>query len=359
MNSSFSHSCTFHQIAPYIGRLRVNLAQTLVRQLTQPGDIVVDPFVGGGTIALEAAATGRRVIAGDWNPYAVVLTRGKLFSPCSYEEALARFERTWRLSRRLLVRQDLRSVPRWVRSFFHSETLRSALAFREACRRQDDDFLLACFLGILHHERPGFLSFPSSHLVPYLRNRKYPLAKYKALYEERDVRVRMLRKIKRTFKVPPAEMTGSRKVLNSDARRFPIVKGIQAIITSPPYMNELDYVRDNRLRLWFIDKEIPQQLECRALKRREAFGTLVKTVFGRLAGGVRVGGHIALILGDVRGGARRVDCAKIAISSFRENPAFRSFHLIHRSTNAIPDIRRSRRDCEGTKKETLLILQRR
>jgi hypothetical protein len=124
-------------------------------------------------------------------------------------------------------------------------------------------------------------------------------------------------------------------------------------------MNELDYVRDNRLRLWFIDKEIPQQLECRALKRKEAFGALVNTVFGRLAAGVRVGGHIALILGDVRRGARRVDCAKIAARSFRENPAFRSFRLIHTSTNRIPDIRRSRRDCEGTKKETLLILRRR
>jgi tRNA G10 N-methylase Trm11 len=154
-------------------------------------------------------------------------------------------------------------------------------------------------------------------------------------------------------------MTGSRKVLNSDARRFPIVKQIQAIITSPPYMNELDYVRDNRLRLWFIDKAIPQQLECCALKRKEAFGALVNTVFGRLAEGVRVGGHIALILGDVRRGARRVDCAKIAVRSFRDNPAFRSFQLIHTSTNAIPDIRRSRRDCEGTKKETLVILQRR
>jgi hypothetical protein len=32
--------------------------------------------------------------------------------------------------------------------------------------------LLASMLGILHHQRPGFLSFPSSHLIPYNVRRK-------------------------------------------------------------------------------------------------------------------------------------------------------------------------------------------
>ena len=29
---------------------------------------------------------------------------------------------------------------------------------------------------------------------------------------------------------------------------------VDAIVTSPPYMNALDYVRDNRLRMWVLDR---------------------------------------------------------------------------------------------------------
>ena len=133
----------------------------------------MDPFCGCGVVALEAAGNGRHVVAGDWNPYAVLLTRAKLFPPRDQETAESRLQRAWNLSRERVGKQDLRTVPQWVRRFFHPETLRNALAFRDVCLYLGDEFLLACLLGILHHQRPGFLSYPSSHLVPYLRNQKF------------------------------------------------------------------------------------------------------------------------------------------------------------------------------------------
>src|SRR5260370_1295784 len=124
---------TFHQIAPYIGRLKTSIAQTLIQTRTRPGDLVVDPFCGCGVVALEAAACGRRVVAGDWNSYAVLLTRAKLFPPRGHQSARHRLRRTWDLSLQRVTDQDLRTVPQWVRRFFHPETLRKALAFRDAC----------------------------------------------------------------------------------------------------------------------------------------------------------------------------------------------------------------------------------
>lgn len=59
---------TFHQIAPYIGRMKTSMARSLIQNRTQRGDLIVDPFCGCGAVALEAAANGRRVVAGDWNP---------------------------------------------------------------------------------------------------------------------------------------------------------------------------------------------------------------------------------------------------------------------------------------------------
>jgi hypothetical protein len=48
---------------------------------THPGDLVVDPFCGGGSYPLVAQALGRHYIAGDIDPAAVHTTRTRLADP--------------------------------------------------------------------------------------------------------------------------------------------------------------------------------------------------------------------------------------------------------------------------------------
>ena len=357
--STVANDWTFHQIAPYIGRMKTSMARSLVQDRTRRGDLVVDPFCGCGVVALEAAANGRRVVAGDWNPYAVLLTRAKLFPPASLRAAERRLRHLWKLSRERLSDQDLRTVPRWVRKYFHPETLRSALAFRDACVDRGDDFLLACLLGILHHQRPGFLSYPSSHLVPYLRDYKFPRRLFPEMYEERDVLVRLEAKVWRTFRRPPSAYTECRRLIHVDAREFPRIRGIGAVITSPPYMNELDYVRDNRLRLWFIERSLPEGLELVGRNREQAFTALLKAVCIRLAPGIEHGGYFILVVGDVtRGGGRKGRTSTLTRRLFETKASLDVFKLdgIYRDT--IPDIRRSRRECHGTKAETVLVYRK-
>lgn len=351
---------TLHQLAPYIGRMKTSIAKALVHYATKKGDLIVDPFCGCGVVALEGASTGRRVVAGDWNPYAVVLTRAKLFAPRSLNAARRRLRKTWELSREKLPEQDLRKVPFWVRQFFHPETLRSALAFRDACVERKDDFLLACLLGILHHQRPGFLSYPSSHLVPYLRERKFPRKLHPEMYGERDVLPRLEKKIDRALRRSSRESSMARRVLHTDARQFPGIRDIQAVITSPPYMNELDYVRDNRLRLWFVQRSIPTGLDGRCRNRKAAYDALMRRVCARLAGGIRPGGYFILVVGDAtRGNGRTVRTSRLTRKLFAEESALRTFRLEASCHDRVPDIRRSRRECRGTKGETILIYRKR
>ena len=96
------------------------MARSLVQTYTNEGDLVVDPFCGSGVVPLEAAAAGRRIVAGDWNPYAILLTRAKLFAPRSLTLAKIQLESVWASSRVKLNDQDLRRVPLWVRDFFPS-----------------------------------------------------------------------------------------------------------------------------------------------------------------------------------------------------------------------------------------------
>jgi site-specific DNA-methyltransferase (adenine-specific) len=54
------------------------LARRLVKLLSFPGDLVLDPFVGSGTTALVACRLGRRFVGCDRNPRAVALARRRV-----------------------------------------------------------------------------------------------------------------------------------------------------------------------------------------------------------------------------------------------------------------------------------------
>jgi hypothetical protein len=166
-------------------------------------------------------------------------------------------------------------------------------------------------------------------------------------------------KISRTFRRPAGPYTESRRVLRVDAREFPRVRGIRAVITSPPYMNELDYVRDNRLRLWFLQSSLPKGIELQGSDRDVAFTTLMRAMCHRLGPGIEPGGYFVLVVGDAtRGGGRIGRTATLTRDLFETDAALESFKLTAIYCDAIPDIRRSRRECRGTKRETVLVYRK-
>jgi tRNA G10 N-methylase Trm11 len=178
------------------------------------------------------------------------------------------------------------------------------------------------------------------------------------MYQERDVRERLVAKITRLYKQVPDIKLLDREVLEVDARNFPISKDVQAIVTSPPYMNELDYVRDNRLRLWFIRRVLPVGLELPGRRREEHFRGLLRDVFCRLAHGVRIGGYIVLVLGDVTRRSKATAPDLIARKLFESENELKGFSLYSEFRDLVPDIRRSRRECKGTKIETVLMYKK-
>lgn len=65
--------------ATHDGRYRGNwspyIPRNLILRYTQPGDVILDYFIGGGTTAVEAKLLDRRCIARDINPDALALTK--------------------------------------------------------------------------------------------------------------------------------------------------------------------------------------------------------------------------------------------------------------------------------------------
>jgi SAM-dependent methyltransferase len=355
----WKYPCTYteirlHQLSPYIGKLKSSIASDLVKQYTSPGGVVLDPFCGSGTIPLECAIRGRHVMAFDSNPYAILLTRAKLNAPSSAEEAILRLEERLEGARTRKVLPE-NQIPPWVRQFFHPETLQEALSFADECLENDDDFNLACLLGILHHQRPGFLSYPSSHLVPYLRDKKFPKERFPELYIRRSLEPRLLKKIQRTLRGGSINMPSvSRNVYQCSIKNIPRGK-VDAIITSPPYMNALDYVRDNRLRMWLLDRRT-ENYSLEPTDKRNDFLEIISHFVQNALPQLKKGGACVLVVGEM---VRR----KHIVSHPAEEILKQIYQCCHRLrlerviADLIPDVRRSRRGSSATKKELIFVLR--
>jgi DNA modification methylase len=50
----------------------------LIEQFSNPGDLVLDPFLGGGTTAVCSLALGRRFVGSDIDDQAILITRSRL-----------------------------------------------------------------------------------------------------------------------------------------------------------------------------------------------------------------------------------------------------------------------------------------
>ena len=353
-HSCANSECTLHQLSPYIGKLKSSIARDLILTFSNPGDLVADTFSGSGTIPLEAFLNGRNVFASDINPYSRILTKGKLFAPTNYEEAIRRGEKLIKLSRKM-PHPDLRKVPKWVRAFFHPRTLKEAINFATVAQRSRNEFFFACFLGILHHQRPGFLSYPSSHLVPYLRDKKYPRDQYPQLYDYRELKPRLFAKIKRAYKRISRDSNAKASFRKSSIQHLTFPTKIDCLITSPPYMNALDYGRDNRLRLWFIDPN-RNLFNDNTTSRKNLFIDSMSNLAQKLNYSLKCNGHCILIIGEEVSRSFNAHPSTIVEKLFSD--LIPSLKLITSFTDKIPDIRRSRRDCRGIKTERFLIFQR-
>jgi hypothetical protein len=76
-NSHGYASALTHPLYRYPALMSPHLARAVIEAMTEPGDLVLDPFSGGGTTAIEALALGREVICSDLNSLACFVTRAK------------------------------------------------------------------------------------------------------------------------------------------------------------------------------------------------------------------------------------------------------------------------------------------
>ena len=355
--SCLATESTLHQLSPYIGKIKSVFARKLITTYTKPGDTILDPFAGSGTMAFESLIANRHAIANDMNPYALTLIRAKMFPPNSLEEAIERAEYYILSSAQQIDKIDLEEVPDWVKQFYHQDTLKEIISLSQLLRDNDEHFLLACLLGILHHERPGFLSYPASHLVPYLRTKKYPPDEYPEMYAYRDVESRLIKKIKRAYRrFPTIDSTLQKTCFEKNAEQLTLAKNsIDAVISSPPYMNALDYARDNRLRLWLLGETDYKKYDNNSPRNIDDFKNLMTKVMKNLYPALKMNSCCIFVLGDINRSKKSINTASAILDIANDIGVFKCEGFIQ---DKVPTFRRARKEGACTKNEWIVVLRK-
>ncbi len=112
---------SLHEVS-YRACFKPQLPRFFIERLTQPGDVVYDPFMGRGTTPVEAALLGRIPWGNDINPLSIVFTAPRLRPPTM--EAVA--------ARLLEINiGDHDELPEDLLVFYHPDTLREICALKK------------------------------------------------------------------------------------------------------------------------------------------------------------------------------------------------------------------------------------
>lgn len=242
---NWGHS--LHFLCSYQSKLKPSIAHFLVRYFTEPGQTVLDPFSGVGTIPFEACLQGRVGIGVDINPVAFYNTRAKV-DPPSLRTCMDQIDELDRFIRTTKLAGEDAQVDDFTRRFYHPRTLTEILKARSFFLGKGEDatqysLIIASLLHLLHGNRPYALSRRSHGLTPLAPSGEFV---YKPLTKH------LRAKVKRALDtpLPPRFVRGN--AFWKSSLHLPLPGSCaDAIITSPPFLGSTRFFANNRIRFWF------------------------------------------------------------------------------------------------------------
>lgn len=285
-----------HQIS-YRACFKAELPEFFIDRLTAPGDVVFDPFMGRGTTPLQAGLQGRAAWGSDINPLSSLLTRPRL-KPVSLDQveaALAGID--WTAGD--VTRDDLLA-------FYHPGTLRQIEALRHWLKTTNDpaaDWIRMVALNRLSGHSPGFFSgrsMPPNQAVSVATQRKIN-ARLGQSPAEKNVGQLIAKKSRSLLRLgsPPE---AQHRLATAPAWDTGLPDGAVALtITSPPFLDVVQYAADNWLRCWFAGID-PDAVPIALHRSPDDWTEMVRRTLSELARITRPGGHVAFEVGEVRGG---------------------------------------------------------
>ena len=260
--------------------------------------------MGRGTTPLQAIIMNRRAIGNDVNPLSKLLVKPRMNTPTLSE-----------IQNRLKEIPSLKNpkMDKDLLVFFHPDTLKRIISLREwfLGKKLDyiDEWIRMISLNRLTGHSPGFFSvytLPPNQAVTADSQRRINKNR-KQIPPPRDVDKLIVKKSKTLL------LDGSIKTKNFVFESKPVNKTkfikdneVDLIVTSPPFLDVVDYKTDNWLRCWFagIDAEKIQISRHKSVIDWRNFIHDAYVEFERV---MKKGGHVAFEVGEVRNGKIKLE----------------------------------------------------
>lgn len=293
-----------HKLHSFPAKFPPALPQKFIAELTEEGDVVLDPMMGSGTTILEAYLAGRQSIGFDIDPLALLMARVKvkaLDKSLMYSigiEVLNRAteaitKKTTRLQSELEKRFDPKTKG-FIDYWFNAETQLELIALlTEIETIQDTDyreFLYLVFSSIIITKSGGVsIALDLAHTRPH--KAKVVVSKTGEVLLGKDASKDNVRNIKILTKIlrSPLDEFNKRfrqnlrgvieslrdglppKLINGNAQELSLLNNsIDLIVTSPPYAsNAIDYMRAHKFSLVWLGYSINSLMN----KRRTYIGS--------------------------------------------------------------------------------------
>lgn len=310
---------SLHEIS-YRACFKPQLPRFFIERLTRRGDVVYDPFAGRGTTLLESALMGRIPYGCDINPLSQIMIRPRLQPP--FLEAVAERLKEIPLDAGDMGREELLV-------FFHPDTLKAILALREyllgrvAERKIDavDEWIWLVALNRLTGHSKGFFSvytLPPNQAVS-IKSQARINERRRQKPEPRDVRAIILKKTRILLGDCTAadrqvleQVRPHSRMVTAPASSTPEIPSgsVALVVTSPPFLNVVQYATDNWLRCWFLGVDA-ESVEITMARRLDAWQEAMNEVFRELRRVLRPGGHVAFEVGEVHRGETKLEEAVV------------------------------------------------
>ena len=310
-------ACSLHEVS-YRACFKPQLPRYFIDRYTKRGDVVYDPFTGRGTTIIEAALCGRHVISNDVNPLSRILTEPRLSVPTA-DEVSDRLD-SISFPSNLHANIDLSM-------FYHPDTESEIVSLQQYLRQRrvdgTEDFIDRWIRMVatnrLTGHSPGFFSVytlpPNQATTQEQQKRINEKRKQHPAY--RPIRAIILKKSRQLMKELTEEQ---RENISEAAKRAIFLTGdasatkqiadasVQLTVTSPPFLDIVNYSADNWLRCWFNaidDRAVAKGIT--VTSKLDVWCTVMGGVMQELFRITQKEGWVAFEVGELRKGTVKLE----------------------------------------------------
>ena len=238
-------------VHPFPARMAPSIALDVMGSSSHARLRVLDPMCGSGTVLTTAARCGHEAIGFDLDPLAVLMSQVATdpTSPSELTDAARAIVRSAKQSRArspLWSDQETRDFA----SFWFGETQQLSLLRLSRCIAERNAGALTRMLQ-LALSRIIVTKMPAASLASDTSHSRPHRTVTSSTY---DVYAGFLRSCADlTRLLENTSLTGRANAMPGDARLLPVRNGtIDLVVTSPPYLNAIDYLRGHRLSLIWL-----------------------------------------------------------------------------------------------------------